>query len=69
MNISKTLYDEFRKDWNTGKYAGQRLGQAFFNHFSLHKVDKKDDPFLDRLYNADGSLAQSMISTMIDEAN
>lgn len=68
MNISKTLYDEFRKDWNTGKYAGQRLGQAFYNHFSLHKHDKKGDPFLDRLYNADESQAKAMIATLIDGA-
>lgn len=69
MNISKTLYDEFRKDWNTGKYAGQRLGQAFFNHFNLHKMDKTKDNTLDRLYNADHITAEKVISTMIDWDN
>lgn len=69
MNISKTLYDEFKKDWNTGKYAGQRLGQAFFNHFNLHKMDRTKDNTLDRLYNADNNTAEKMISVMIDWSN
>jgi hypothetical protein len=69
MFISKTLYDNFKKDWHNGKYAGQRLGQAFYNHFSLHKHDKKNDSALDRLYNADNITAEKMISSMIDWGN
>lgn len=69
LSISKSLYDKFLKDRNNGKYAGQRLGQAFFNHFSLHKCNKGDDPTLDRLYNADNSTAEQMIFNMIDWEN
>lgn len=69
MNISKTLYDEFKKLWNAGAFPHQRLGQAFFNHFDLHKMDRTKDDTLDRLYNADNITAEKMISTMIDWSN
>lgn len=69
MNISKTLYDEFEKLWNAGGFPHQRLGQAFFNHFDLHKMDRTKDDTLDRLYNADNETAEKMISTMIDWSN
>lgn len=68
MNISKTLYDDFKKDWHNGKYAGLRLGQAFYNHFDLHKHNATSTS-LDILYNADNITAEKMISKLIDWNN
>lgn len=67
MNISKTLFDEFQKEWREGKYAGQRYGQAFYNHFSLHKCNH--GPELDRLYNATDAVAKVMVLALIDPSN
>lgn len=69
MNISKSLYDEFKRKWHNGDFPHQRLGQAFFNHFNLHKMDRTKDNTLDRLYNADNITAEKMISAMIDWSN
>ena len=67
MNISKTLYDEFKKLWNTGAFPHQRFGQAFYNHFKLHK--SHNVPNDGKLYNADNETAEKLISAMIDWDN
>ena len=67
MNISKTLYDEFKKLWNTGAFPHQRFGQAFYNHFNLHK--SHNVPNDAKLYNADNETAEKLISAMIDWSN
>jgi hypothetical protein len=53
----------------TSKYDGQRFGQAFYNHFNLHKSNH--DPELDRLYNMVSEIeAKAFIrGTLIDYAN
>jgi deoxycytidine triphosphate deaminase len=70
MKISKTLFDQFHKDWCNGLYAGQRYGQAFYNHFNLHKCNKTYNAKLDRLYNEQSHIdAQKQIHGMIDWEN
>lgn len=69
MYISKTMYDQFRKELNDGKYAGQRYGQAFYNHFNMHKHDAGNDATLDKIYEADGTAAKALIAPMIDNDN
>ena len=45
-------------------YRGQRLGQAFFNHFSLHKM--KDQEQFAKLYEErDESKAKNMIKALV----
>lgn len=38
MYISKSMFDQFHIRWKTGEFASQRYGQAFYNHFNLHKM-------------------------------
>ena len=55
-------YTEFFRDFNVGKYGAQRLGQAFFNEFNLHKSVQGRDVF-DTLWNLDGEEALEFIHT------
>ncbi len=59
IEIEKAAYHEFCALWNSGKFNGQRRGQAFYNHFSLHKLANQDA--LRNLYQKDGSEAQKTI--------
>lgn len=43
-----------------------RVGQAFFNYFSCHKVTGKDRAKLDALYEKDGQDAIAIIRAMTD---
>ena len=63
MFISKSMYDQFRIALKRGDYANQRLGQAFYNHFNLHKCNPKNVPAA--LYEADGDAALAIIYPMI----
>lgn len=67
MNISISLYREFLAAWKRGDYAGQRSGQAFYNHFNLHKMVQF--PYLHKLYEADGEAATDLIMEIIDWEN
>lgn len=29
---------QFNKQWDAGKFKGQRYGQAFYNHFRLDRI-------------------------------
>lgn len=44
------LFNEFNKRFTEGVYSGQRKGQAFYDHFNLHKVTS-DPVLMDRIYN------------------
>lgn len=63
VQFSKSLVDVFYRDFNNGLYPHQRLGQAFFNHFKLHKMN---DNHLSNLYELDGDRARDMIASMTD---
>lgn len=64
IQLSQTEYDKFlyyyRRNLN-GAYTHLRLGQAFHQHFNLQKVDTNRD-IHDRLYQADGARALTMIA-------
>ena len=53
-------YEEFFRDFKVGKYGAQRLGQAFFNEFNLHKSTQGKGVF-DVLWNLDGKEAIEFI--------
>ncbi|MFY1662880.1 hypothetical protein [Pseudomonas sp. Pseu.R1] len=59
LQIERAAYEEFRCLWNLGNFEQQRLGQAFYNHFELHKIT--DQAALRSLYEADGEKASSLI--------
>lgn len=65
ISIEKAKLDEFYRLYNSNRFSGQRLGQAFFNHFELHKCVQYK-PQLDRLYNMDGDSAKHYISMLVE---
>ena len=58
-HIEQRKFDEFMRKFKAGKFGTQRLGQAFFNCFDLHKVD--DQTSLHNLYAKDGEHAINSI--------
>lgn len=66
VRFSKSLVSEFYAKFKNGDYAGQRLGQAFFNHFNLHKMN---DNYLENIYNVDDASARAIIAAMTDHNN
>lgn len=61
-SIEKAKFEQFTADYKKGKYKGQRLGQAFYNEFSLHKV--ADQVALGNLYELDGTKAVAFINKL-----
>ncbi len=59
-SIEKYAYQKFMSAYKKGDYGSQRLGQAFYNHFNLHKLSNQDQ--LRNLYNKDGEVAKACIS-------
>ncbi|AMQ82292.1 MULTISPECIES: hypothetical protein [Pseudomonas] len=60
MDIESAAYKEFVDLWDVGFFESQRLGQAFYNHFRLHRLT--DQALLQGLYEADGKKARAAIS-------
>jgi hypothetical protein len=58
--IERATYDEFLALWDRGAFENQRLGQAFYNHFRLHRLS--DQKLLHGLYEFDGKKAMNAIS-------
>ncbi|MCY1465019.1 hypothetical protein D9M71_831150 [compost metagenome] len=58
--IERATYDEFLELWDRGAFENQRLGQAFYNHFRLHRLS--DQRLLSGLYESHGKKALSAIS-------
>lgn len=65
MTIDPVEYRYFRDRWAAKDYGAQRLGQAFHNHFGLHKSTQNKDKF-DRLYEADGEDAETLINSLFE---
>ncbi|PIB65570.1 hypothetical protein AOA62_11185 [Pseudomonas sp. 2995-3] len=59
LQIECAAYEEFVRLWSQGSFEHQRLGQAFYNHFNLHKLT--DQAGLHGLYEADGDKASRLI--------
>ena len=57
--IEKKAFEIFLHKYKNGKFAGQRLGQAFYNHFKLDRVS--DQEALLNLYQKDGEEALNLI--------
>ncbi|KPA98218.1 hypothetical protein PF70_01616 [Pseudomonas asplenii] len=60
LEVESASYHEFLERWEQGLFAGQRLGQAFYNHYRLHRL--ADQACLQGLYEADGDKARALIS-------
>ncbi|WP_325435214.1 hypothetical protein [Pseudomonas nitroreducens] len=59
LQIERVAHEEFFRLWAEGRFEHQRLGQAFYNHFHLHKL--ADQASLQGLYEADGEKASRLI--------
>lgn len=42
LNIEKAKFDKFMARFKKKKFGNQRLGQAFFNEFDLHRVGSEE---------------------------
>lgn len=58
-SIEKREYERFLQAYKAGDMGKQRLGQAFYNHFSLHKLSNQTQ--LNNLYAKDGEHAMRSI--------
>ncbi|WP_256677620.1 hypothetical protein [Pseudomonas sp. PB103] len=63
LEIERAAFDDFFSQWDAGTFEGQRLGQAFYNHFRLHRLT--DQTPLSGLYAADGKKARKLIGALI----
>lgn len=57
--LEKAQYEVFLAKFSNKEFGTQRLGQAFYNHFNLHKVTDQDSFGL--LYELDGEVAKAQI--------
>lgn len=66
LRFSRSLIETFFKVYKLDpQYRGQRIGQAFYNYFTLHK-HTGDKHELDRLYEMDGEPARKWIEQHTD---
>lgn len=71
MYFPSTSVALFHEKWAKGEFSGQRLGQAFSNHFKLPSTTQGQDVNspLWGLWNKDGAEAWSVINLHIDWDN
>lgn len=68
MYITLSEYSKFKDCWTQGDYTGLRFGQAFYNHFNLHRLT--DQSVVNTLYNVtDDADAKAIIFNLIDPLN
>lgn len=58
-SIEKKEYEIFLRVFAEGGYGSNRLGQAFYNRFNLHRVT--DQERFGMLYELDGEVAKAHI--------
>ena len=63
-SIEKHEFQRFEKMFKSGKFGAQRYGQAFYDHFNLHKV--ADQRALKNLYAKDGEHAKNLIKELFE---
>lgn len=64
-SLEKLAVDLFLHTYqNSNKYRGQRLGQAFYDHFKLGKMNH--GPEFNTLYNKHGEEATKLIYSLFD---
>lgn len=63
-SMEARAYNLFLQKYKGNHFKEQRLGQAFYNEFSLHKLT--DQVSLRRLYIADDAEATKIIHTLFE---
>lgn len=64
MSIEAKKYIDFKRMFRNGEFPNQRLGQAFYNHFELHKINNQES--LHGLYELDNDMAIVLINTLFE---
>lgn len=64
FSIEEVEYHHFRSRFDAGDYGKQRLGQAFYNHFNLHKMTNQTA--LQNIYDDDGRVAEQKIASLFE---
>lgn len=59
LTIEQRSFQDFMRRWEAGAYRGQRLGQALYNEYNLHRLSDQDS--LRGLYEADSDVASVLI--------
>ncbi|MCU1732941.1 MULTISPECIES: hypothetical protein [unclassified Pseudomonas] len=60
LEIERATYDEFLALWSQDAFKQQRLGQAFYNFFHLHRL--ADQTLVSNIYDTDGQKAITAIN-------
>jgi len=63
-SIEKHAYQRFMRDFKAKKFGTQRLGQAFYDHFKLHRLT--DQGQLNNIYSKDGEHAIACIQAVFN---
>lgn len=58
-SIKKEEFNIFMKKFKEGKFGTQRLGQAFYNNFNMHKATNQEELY--NLHAKDGEHALNLI--------
>lgn len=70
IHISREYYDEFYRRLNGGEINSHlRIGQAFHQFMDLQKITGPAHAWCQRLYQADGDIAHTMINSCLDYCN
>jgi len=64
ITLEAKSLNKFYMLFNHNNFKGQRLGQAFFNHFDLHKM-KRHEQFEKLYQETDSKKARNLISKLV----
>lgn len=64
LQIEKHAFDNFMMKFKKGKFGTQRLGQAFYDHFNLHRLTNQEA--LCNVWAKDGEHTQRCIQMICD---
>lgn len=64
LMIEKDAYERFLKKLKGGEFLEQRVGQAFYNEFNLHRLTNQEQ--LHNLYEKDGENALNLIKAIFE---
>ena len=64
MSLEAREYINFKRMYRNNEYPNQRFGQAFYNHFKLHKSSHPTD--FNGLFELNGEKAIEVIHTIFE---
>lgn len=64
LTIEKRGFETFMHKFKKGKFGTQRLGQAFYNHYNLHRLTNQE--MLNNIYAKDGDHALRSIEGLCE---